>query len=456
MFFGLAQKIIRRRNFRQNLKMGYVFLLVGVFISGAFAERVIIDITSPEIRRWNIALLDLDLLNPSSPYAWASPVPKTVSKDLEMSGLFEILNPQAFLAGRPEDLSKEDWLRYRDWSLMGADGLVVGSYRRNEEGELDIELRLYDIAQGRMVVGKRYTGKSEHLPMIAHRFANEILAAFTGELGPFGSQIAYVSDQTGNKEIYRMEMDGTETASVTQNRAINLSPRWSPTGMRILYTTYRYGDPDLLIYDLVHGEDIPLLVEPGLQMGGEFSPDGKWVVYSLNEKGNSDIYLMSFSNKKSRRLTSDWALDVSPHWSPDGDRIVFVSDRGGSPQLYIMDVKTGEARRITFQGNYNASPAWSPRGDRIAYASLEGNRLQIYTLDPLGKDLKRLTQTDSNEESPSWSPDGRYLVFASNRGGNYDLYMMNINGSNLQQLTRTRYNETAPNWSGRLWSGESH
>ncbi|MBI4208884.1 MAG: Tol-Pal system beta propeller repeat protein TolB [Deltaproteobacteria bacterium] len=418
-------------------------------VSGA--EKVIIDITSPEIRRWNVALLDLDLLSPDSPHAWASAVPKVISKDLEMSGLFEVLNPQAFLAGRPEDFSKEDWLHYRDWSLIGADGLVVGSYQRNEEGEFGIELRLYDIAQARMTVGKRYTGKPEHLRAIAHRFANEILAAFTGEAGPFGSQIAYVSDQTGNKEIYRMEMDGTEIVAVTQNKAINLSPRWSSTGMRILYTTYRYGDPDLLIHDLIHGEDIKFVVEPGLQMGGEFSPDGKWVVYSLTQKGNSDIYVMDFSNKKSRRLTSDWALDVSPRWSPDGDQIIFVSDRAGSPQLYIMDVRRGEARRITFQGNYNASPVWSPRGDRIAYASLEGNRFQIYTIDTLGKDLKRLTQTDSNEESPSWSPDGRYLIFSSNREGNYDLYIMNASGSNLQRLTRTRANETAPDWSGRLW-----
>ncbi len=46
---------------------------------------------------------------------------------------------------------------------------------------LSIEMRLYDATQGTLLVGKRYTGTpGSQLRSIVHRFANEIVYAFTG------------------------------------------------------------------------------------------------------------------------------------------------------------------------------------------------------------------------------------------------------------------------------------
>lgn len=446
MAFGLVRKIIR---IVRSLFLGVV---VGFsFVGGA--ERIYIDITSPEVRKFNIALLDLELLKPSSPDAWASSVPKVISRNLEVSGLFAVLNPSAFLTDRPDEITDRGWLEFRDWSLIGADGLVVGNYKRLEEDEkIEVELRLYDVAQSRLAVGRRYEAKVGDLRSIAHHFSNEIIETFTGERGPFGSQIVYVSDQTGNKEIYRMEFGGSEAFPVTQNGAINLSPRWSPKADRIVYTSYRYGDPDLLLFDLSKEREEKLVVGPGLQMGGEFSPDGQSIAYVLNHRGNSDIYLLDLSTKERRRLTSSWGLDVSPRWSPDGQQIVFVSDRSGTPQLYRIDLTKGDAERLTYYGKYNASPAWSPKGDRIAYAAMEEGHFQIYTIDPESKERTRLTYSEGNDESPSWSPDGRFLVFSSDREGDYNLYLMNANGSNVRRLTFSHHNETMPHWSGYfLW-----
>ena len=65
------------------------------------------------------------------------------------------------------------------------------------------------------------------------------------------AKLAFLSDKTGNKEIYVSDYNGKNLKQVTNNRSINLSPRWSPDGKRILYTSYKKGWPCLFELDLV-------------------------------------------------------------------------------------------------------------------------------------------------------------------------------------------------------------
>lgn len=361
-----------------------------------------------------------------------------VSRDLDLAGLFKVIDRGAYIEG-PAGLSSEE-INFQNWSILGALALIKGRF--SFEGEnLIVEARLFDVAERRQLGGKRYRGERKDLTRMAHRFADQIMLFLTGELGPFDSRIAFVSRKSGGraKEIYTTDLSGTDLAQITKNRTLNLGPSWHPRTTMLSYASYKSGGPYPYVIDLSTGRDRRLHTTVGYS--GRWSPDGSMIALSAEQGGNSDLVLLSPEGRLIRRLTDHPGIDVSPSWSPDGREIAFCSGRGGSPQIYVMNVSTGSARRVTFRGDYNTSPSWSPKGDRIAYTSRAGG-FRIMTIDAGGGDPQEVTAG----EDPSWSPDGRYLVL-SQRGR---LFIASKDGRSVKQLTGSRGDDTSPAWSARL------
>lgn len=370
-----------------------------------------------------------------------------LERDLVLSGYFKIIERAAHIE-QPENSGTEvENINFDSWAVLGVLALVKGSFRL--EGDiLSVEARLFDVAQRRQLVGRRYRGSVDLLRRMAHRFADEIMLQFTGERGPFDSRIAFVSNRDGRfKEVYIMSLDGGDIQQVTKAQSITVSPSWSADSRYLLHTSYKRGNPDLYLLDIVSGREIVLSRRGGLNLGGRFSPDGSAIAMTLEEGANSEIVLLDRSGDLVKQLTEHWAIDVSPSWSPDGRQIAFCSNRSGSPQIYVMNADGTGVRRITYEGDYNTAPAWSPKGDRIAFVRRYEGGFNIFTIRPDGSDARQLTQAAGNNEDPSWSPDGRYLVFSSNRSGRKKLYVMDAAGITQVQLTRGGGDDTSPAWS---------
>ena len=407
-------------------------------------------IVGPGAERYPIAVSPLRNLGLSEDGGSLSEgIADTIVRDLELSGWFRVLDRSAYIEDPQRTGITLGSFDFLDWSVIGTEGLVKGGFNLQGD-ELTVELRLFDVYQGKQIVGKRYSGKVRDFRRIAHKFADEIIFQFTGVQGVFNTRIVYVSTSGGRfKEIYIAHLDGSEKIQVTNNRTINLSPSWTPDGRSILYTSYKDGNPSLYLFDFFTGKDTKFSSRRGLNLGGKWSPNGQIVAVSLEKRGNTDIYLLDTTGRRVRRLTYGPAIDVSPTWSPDGDRLAFVSNRSGSPQIYILDLADGKTRRLTYTGGYNTSPTWSPKGDKIAYTGRAG-RFNVFSIGVEDGEPQQLTSDSRDSEEPTWSPDGRYIVFSSNRGGRYHLYIMQANGGNQLRLTGSGGDDTNPSWSPRL------
>ena len=379
-------------------------------------------------------------------------ISRVIARDLQLSGYFEILNPESYIE-TPGKCGKPEEFAYSDWSVIGVEGLVRGQIETKGDN-IKIRLYLFDVQIQKLKLAKEYTGDISHLRDISHKFSNEILKYFTGDFGPFGTKISFSGKVGRFKELFVMDLDGNNTQQLTDDRGLAVSSSWSPDSSKVIFTNYRDRRPDLFTMRLRGKKLSRLTNNTNLEVGAKYSKDGSKIITSVTSGKKSDLVLMDDDGDVIKKITSNYStIDVSPDWSPDGSKIVFTSNRSnGMPQIYTMNADGSSIRRISYVASkYCTSPVWSPKGDKIAFVCRSENRHHIFVTNTDGRNPIQLTAIGSNED-PSWSPDGRYLIFASNFGRDpvFNLAMIRIDGANMQKLTNMRSGAFDPSWSS--WS----
>jgi TolB protein len=368
-----------------------------------------------------------------------------LSDSLEFTGYFKILDRSAFLVDpkNPEIIASR--INFRNWTVIGAEVLVTGGISV-DQNLFELELRLFDTVNGKLLVGKRYRGQNINLKSVIRRFCSEVMLHLTGSRGMFDSKIAFISALGGKKEVYLCEFDGNNITQFTHHGDITLFPAWSSDSKWIAYTSYVNGSPDLFIRKV--GEQKGVFIDKkGIQITPDWVPGKFQLAATLSFSGDQEIYLLTGEGKIIKRLTNSRGIDVEPAWSPDGEKMAFVSKRSGTPQIYIMDTRSLRVRRLTFNGRYNTQPSWSPKGDRIAYSAMENGRIDICTIKVDGSEWVRLTENQGDNEAPSWSPDGSLIVFSSTREGRSKIYVMTAFGTDQRRLISLPGEQSNPKWS---------
>ncbi|MBN1164934.1 MAG: PD40 domain-containing protein [Candidatus Krumholzibacteriota bacterium] len=145
---------------------------------------------------------------------------------------------------------------------------------------------------------------------------------------PDGKWVAYLSDKTGEYEIYLRKPDGTgdeeKLTSGVKNWPFDL--RWSPDSKKIIYYDQTYS-----LYSVdVEKKKIHQIDKDDWGDINEYywSGDSKWIAYRKNaENGFGSIYLYSLDQDKSFQVTSDFHHDYDPVFDPGGKYLYFLSDR---------------------------------------------------------------------------------------------------------------------------------
>ncbi|MEM8595900.1 MAG: Tol-Pal system beta propeller repeat protein TolB [Pseudomonadota bacterium] len=409
---------------------------------------LLIDVTGADFEPLPTAVEPFELEDPSLAAA-ASDITGVIVADLERSGLFRVVDPQASVAER---VSFDAVPPFEAWRTIGIQALVRGRVGQLGDGRLRVQYRVFDVFGAEQVEGQQLLASADDWRRIAHKVADGVYAALTGEGPYFDSRVVFI-DETGpkNNRVKRlalMDQDGANLRYLPSDSDLMLTPRFSPNEQTILYISYDDGTPQVYLRNLDTGQRERLGFFDGMTFAPRFSPSGDRVILSMSQGGNTDIFALRLANRQVTRLTNSPAIDTAPSFAPDGSRIVFESDRGGSQQLYVMGANGGSAQRISFGEGRYGTPVWSPAGDMIAFTKILGGRFHIGVMREDGSDEKLLT-TSFLDEGPTWAPNGRVLMFfreGAGESGRAKLMSVDVSGRFLREV-ETPNGGSDPTWS---------
>jgi Tol biopolymer transport system component len=351
-------------------------------------------------------------------YARLSPDGKTIAFVRMISHAFGYLYTVDVTGNHLKRLKPEvKDLRGLDWARDGSH-LVVAA----KEGGV-YQLRVIS-SQG---------GESIPLPA-ATASASEPFVAADGKF------IAFVESHE-NWNIWKVPIKGGEIATPQRFLASagqNHSPSFSPDGRTIGFVSDRSGNPEIWLCN-IDGQQLRQLTHFGGPWLGtiRWSPDSSSIVFDARPKGHSAIYRMAVNQGKPELVEEDQPFEVRrPSWSRDGRYIYFDTTRGGGPEIWRRDLKTNQNQLIAPAGFMIGIE--SPDGKRLFYE--ENEHRHLWVSDPDGGSPRHLSQISPTPDL-DWVPIGTSIYFASSTSsGGADILSFDLSTDKLKKLGHVNQN----------------
>lgn len=235
-------------------------------------------------------------------------------------------------------------------------------------------------------------------------------------------RLVYTSYKTGNAEIYLITPvpEGMLMSNLTHTGAADTYPRLNAAADLLTFVSTRDGNRELYRMNIDGSGVRRLTASPADDIQPFWAPDSGTIVFASNRSGSWDLYRVNSDGSNLTQLTSDPADDLMPAYSPDGSTIAWVRVSGASGTLWLMNADGSHPRAVTGALRYLQHPAWSPDGSRLAIDYDEnGDGLNgLATLKPDGSDLQQVPVLYSLAQPGqvldigmgSWAPPGDWLV----------------------------------------------
>jgi hypothetical protein len=217
----------------------------------------------------------------------------------------------------------------------------------------------------------------------------------------------------GNRDIYKVALDGGDFARLTQNVSDERDP--SAGGGNVMFVTFRHG--------------------------------------------NGELYTIPLAGGTETRVTTSTRSESAPALSADGLRLAYATDPSGVAKLWTsLASGVGAAQaapNFGFGGSPETSPSWAPGGapvvSRLAFVGTATGTADIYTLT-LGQQPVLLVGGTAAEVDPAWSADGQWVAFASTREGDPAIFVVRVSDGAVTRLSTRTGTEAEPAWTkdGRL------
>lgn len=178
---------------------------------------------------------------------------------------------------------------------------------------------------------------------------------------PDGRKLAFMSNRTGNTDIYVLDFATNNLTRITYNDTSDVLDAWSKDGTWLYFHSSNQdiaGMNDIFRVRATGGTPMAISND---RYANEFfsapSPDGKSLAFSTRGISNGQWWRNGRSHIDETELwvkNGETYRQVSPRgakqhwtmWSPDGSTIYYVSDRDGTQNIYSQNLN-GNAKKIT-------------------------------------------------------------------------------------------------------------
>ena len=317
-----------------------------------------------------------------------------------------------------------------------------------------------------------------------------------GRLG----KIVFISDRTGNDEIYIMNSDGSEQTRLTHTLGHENHPVWSPDGSKIAFTSSsdQPGERAVFIMDPDGSHKKQLVGSIDSLSGFSWSPDGTKLVYVsvARDPIDADISVINLDGSGNKNLTRgfhrqemmpSWSTDgtkiyyrefvtndqylinpngtgllkldseiTPPVWAPDGLDFLFTKDH----EIFLQNFATEQIVQLTNNKNYDFGPVWSPHGHEILFMSTRNQSVeQLFVMNRDGSNVRQISDFPDNKLSIykwMWSPDQTKIVFEGHKGyvlrgvaySIVNIFMLDIKTHELTNLSESEsYSDDSPSFA---------
>lgn len=271
---------------------------------------------------------------------------------------------------------------------------------------------------------------------------------------PDGNNIAYLSDISGEYEIYIIDKEGEKEAIklTNHNDGYRHTLRWSPDSKMIAFT-----DQTLTLYilnvatkkitkvDKAKHENVDVAIHNKPISDFSWSPDSRYIAYSrMNEAYMYQVYIYALATGKINCVSNGLFHDFEPVFTKDGNHLLFISNRRFSPtycdlewEMVYKDIAGIYA--ITLQKN---GPSILPYDDG-KQSNSNGNVIidfdnindRVETL-PLPRGNYRSLTVNENQLFYLNSEDGDYNKFDFRGTGPQNLYCYSFATQKSNEITK--------------------
>jgi len=235
-----------------------------------------------------------------------------------------------------------------------------------------------------------------------------------------GSYIAFVEGEE-NWNIWRISLENGHLgppqrflASTGQNH----SPSYSPNGKTIAFVSDRSGNPEIWTCD-ADGKQLRQLTHIGGPWLGtiRWSPDGKKIVFDARPQGHSAVYVMDLERNTIKVLEMQPFEVRRPSWSRDGKSLYYDSTTKGLPQVWKHDLASGHNQLVAPAGSVAAIEDLS--GEHLLFVEI--NHPRVWIADTDGTDAHVLEDV-TPQPTLDWAPATDGLLYLVNSSQGADVF----------------------------------